>query len=152
MNRIVKEVVQTFEYEAAAKQARVTLGDLPRCYGDETMVIQIFVNLIGNALKYLDPERQGVIEISGTKKDSHAVYCVRDNGIGIALQHREKIFEIFYQLNPSIQGEGLGLSIVQKAVDMHRGSLWIESEPGSGTSVHVALPAHEKMHSPRGVS
>jgi len=70
------------------------------------------------------------------------VYSVCDNGIGIAEDHKDKIFEIFHRLNPSdgVAGEGLGLSIVLRIADRHGGRVWVDSTPGKGSTFHVALP------------
>jgi signal transduction histidine kinase len=102
----------------------------------------LFSNLIENALKYLDSERSGVINVSGRKENGHSVYYVEDNGIGISPKYQEKIFEIFYQLEPSKEeGEGLGLAIASKIVQSHSGKIWVESEIGKGSKFVVSLPA-----------
>ena len=139
MNKLMADVVGVFEYKI--KEAGITLhvDELPSCSGDEVQISQVFSNLLDNALKYLDPDRKGVIRISGTKQ---LVYCVEDNGIGVKMNHQNKIFEIFHRLNPgdSVAGEGLGLTIVSKILDRHGGKIWIESEPGKGSKFFVSLP------------
>ena len=115
--------------------------DLPPCYGDEAQINQVFSNLLGNALKFLDPKRRGVIRISGRAEKEQVVYCVEDNGIGIAEKDKDAIFEIFRKLNPDDKrGEGLGLVIVSKILDRHGGKVWVESEPGKGSKFFVSLP------------
>jgi signal transduction histidine kinase len=100
----------------------------------------LFSNLIGNALKYLDSERSGVIKVSGRKEYDHSVYCVEDNGIGISPEHQEKIFDLFYQLAPSkSEGDGLGLSIASKIVHSHGGKIWVESGLGKRSKFFVSL-------------
>jgi len=113
---------------------------LPSCSGDEAQIGQVFSNLLDNALKYLDPDRKGVIRISGTRQ---LVYCVEDNGIGVKMSHQNKIFEIFHRLNPGdgTAGEGLGLAIVHRILDRHGGRIWVESKPGKGSKFFVSLSA-----------
>ena len=121
------------------------VSNLPPCVGDHVQINQLFSNLLDNALKYRDPERPGVIEITGQQVNDQVVYCVRDNGIGIPEEHHSKIFEIFQRLNPSATtGEGLGLSIVKKILSRHNGSIWVESEPGVGSRFFVLLPSVSK--------
>ncbi|MBI4842853.1 MAG: PAS domain S-box protein [Nitrospirae bacterium] len=141
MNKLISGIMVTFDFAVKKSNAKVVISELPVCSGDKKMIDQVFSNLIGNAVKYLDPRREGVIRIYGHKEDGSLVYCVEDNGIGIAPEYREKIFDIFHQLEPSMQGEGLGLTIVRKIVEMHNGRVWAESEPGKGSKFCVKLPA-----------
>jgi signal transduction histidine kinase len=94
-----------------------------------------------NALKYRDPKRSPVINVSGAIEHGRAVYCVRDNGIGIAAAHQDKIFELFHRLDPSrSRGDGLGLTIVRQILGRMEGEIRVESEPGTGSRFYVTLP------------
>jgi signal transduction histidine kinase len=142
MNKLMESVIQTFEFSIEERGVKLEVGDLPPCRGDETRINQLFSNLIDNAFKFLDPDRPGIIKINGKKEDKQAVYCVEDNGIGIAPEYHEKVFEIFERLNPTAStGEGLGLTIVRMIADRHNGKIWLESEPGKGSRFFVSLPA-----------
>jgi PAS domain S-box-containing protein len=142
MDELVARVLSASEFQLRKSGVDLAVAPLPPCLGDAVQVSQIFTNLLSNALKFLDPARPGVIRISGQVKDQSVVYCVEDNGIGIAPAHRENIFEIFHRLEPSkSQGEGLGLSIVRQAVGRLGGDVWVDSTPGVGSRFHVALPA-----------
>ena len=79
---------------------------------------------------------------TGRRENNKVIYCVEDNGVGIEKEHQKKIFEIFHRLNPGdTQGEGLGLTIVNKIVTRHNGSIWVESEPGKGSRFFISLHA-----------
>ncbi|MDH4027968.1 MAG: HAMP domain-containing histidine kinase, partial [Nitrospirota bacterium] len=142
MNNLMAEVLSAFGPQIKETRAALDISELPSCRGDEAQINQVFSNLIGNALKYPDPARPCCIRISGLKQAGRSVYCVEDNGIGIAPEHHEKIFEIFHQVRRSPgSGEGLGLTMVQKILERHNGSIWLESEPGKGSRFFVSLPA-----------
>ncbi len=115
-------------------------GALPGCRGDITLINQVFVNLVDNSIKYRHPERPCRIRIRGRAAGDRSVYEVEDNGIGIAAEHKEKVFEIFHQLNPGAGGDGLGLTIVRRVLERQDGTIGIESEVGGGTLVSVTLP------------
>jgi two-component system, chemotaxis family, sensor kinase Cph1 len=142
MNGVMAQVVDSSEFQIRASDVQVDVAELPSCIGDAVQVGQVFSNLLDNALKYLDPERPGEIRISGSVEGERAVYCVEDNGIGIARAHRKRIFEIFHQSDPaSSEGDGLGLTIVQRCLSRLSGETWVESTPGEGSRFYVALPA-----------
>jgi signal transduction histidine kinase len=141
VNAVVASLVSGFEYVLHEKGAEVRTEDLPDCQGDSVQVSQVFANLLDNAIKYLDPSRSGRIRISGQSEDGRAVYCVEDNGIGIAARHQKKIFEIFHRLSPGTgSGEGIGLNIVTKILERQDGKVWVESEPGVGSRFFVSMP------------
>ena len=146
MNELVGQVVSSLEFQIRKSNVSVRVGDLPPCRGDKMQVGQVFSNLVGNALKYLDPSRPGVIAIRGVEEPSRCVYCVEDNGVGIPPEQREKVFELFYRLDPSkTEGEGLGLTIVRQVLDRLEGEVWLDSTPGEGSRFYVALP-RDKVH------
>ncbi len=141
MNKLMEEVVASFEFQVKEAGVTIRIKQLPPCYGDETQINQVFSNLLDNSLKYLDPNRPGLIRISGQEKEGRVTYCVEDNGIGIADKDRERIFEIFCRLDPDAGiGEGLGLTTVRKILSRHGGKVWVESEPGKGSRFFVSLP------------
>ncbi len=141
MNRIINDVSHDLEFKFKEKGAKLEIKKLPHCTGDTIQIDQLFSNLINNALKFLDTYRSGVIKISGRKEKGKSIYCVEDNGIGIAPEYHDKIFEIFHRLNPKErEGEGLGLTIVRRILDRYNGNIWVESEVGKGSRFYVQLP------------
>ncbi len=142
MNEMIKSVVMAFDHQLKESQTRVTVDPLPSCYGDESQVNQVFSNLLDNAIKYAHPDRYLVIHIQGSRQESYCLYSIEDNGLGISPEYKDKIFDIFYRLNPvSSQGEGLGLTVIQKILYKHSGKIWVESQPGQGSKFCVSLPA-----------
>ena len=143
MNNLISQITDTFKFKADSVDATITFEKLPDCTGDENQVTQIFANIIDNAVKYLDPEREGVVKISGYRKGGKSYYHIEDNGIGIAEDHLNKIFGIFHRLDPEgpVDGEGLGLTIVKRIIDRHNGEIRVESEEGKGTKFIVRLPS-----------
>ncbi len=143
MNDIVKRVLDSMSYQIQKAGARVQTDELPPSYGDAMQIMQVFSNLIDNALKYLDSDRKGHIVISGSRDAARTIYSVKDNGIGIKDNHKDKVFELFHRLDPSgpVPGEGLGLTIIQRIISRHNGSVWLESEPGADSTFYISLPA-----------
>jgi PAS domain S-box-containing protein len=141
MNKLTDNVLKTLEFKIKEKNMSVRKGHLPMCMGDEDQIIQVFTNIIGNAVKYMDKSENGLIHISASSTDKFNVYHIQDNGMGIDRQFHEKVFELFHRLAPNeTQGEGLGLTIVKKIIDRHSGKITLSSEPGKGTTFYLALP------------
>ena len=124
----------------ADSQAKVTHDPLPVVEGDTTQLTQLFQNLLGNALKF----RRGAprIHISATRDGQHCRFSVKDNGIGIESQYRDRIFQIFQRLHTRSEytGTGIGLAICKKIVENHGGRIWVESAPGKGSTFYFTLP------------
>ncbi len=140
MDALVAGITRAMEYQLQAAGAQLHVEPLPACWGDATQVGQVISNLLDNALKYRADGRAPVIRLTGRTDGEMAEYRVADNGIGIAPAHRDHVFEIFHRLDPQRPGEGLGLTIAQRIVERHRGSIGVESNDGHGTVFVVCLP------------
>ncbi len=115
--------------------------DLPVVYFEKTRIEQVFQNLLSNAIKYMDKD-EGKITVTKAEDDDFYQFCVTDNGPGIDARHHEKIFQIFQTLNPrdEFESTGVGLTLIKKIIKMYNGQIWLESEPGEGTSFYFTVP------------
>jgi PAS domain S-box-containing protein len=140
---IVDRVVQSLRGTTDQKGAAVEVGPLPDAWADPQAVEQVFANLIGNALNYLDPGRPGRIEVgSAAGAPGLRTYSVRDNGVGIPTAHQAQVFQAFRRLHPGhAEGEGMGLVTVRRMIERLGGRVWFESAEGVGTTFSFTLPA-----------
>ena len=127
----------------AQSGATIDSGPLPSVRVHSTHLQQIFQNLIGNAIKYCSPDRMPSITVRAELENGHWLFAVSDNGIGIAPEYKETVFVIFKRLHGSDQysGSGIGLAICQRVVERYHGRIWVESEPGVGSTFRWTLPA-----------
>lgn len=144
---IAEEVEQNLESAAGARDITFSLsGRNAIMHGVRRLMYEIVYNLCDNAIKYNLPG--GKVEIMVDRKDEEAVLCVKDNGIGIAPEHQDRVFERFYRVDKSHSkssgGTGLGLSIVKHAVQYHHGKLELKSEIGKGTEITVHFPIEKQ--------
>jgi signal transduction histidine kinase len=143
----VRRVTAALSGTIEAREAEVTAGSLPPALGDPTAVEQVFANLIGNAVLYLDPSRPGRVEVGALEPgDPEAAprlrtYYVRDNGLGIPEAYQPRVFLAFQRLHADVaQGEGVGLALVYRIVGRLGGKIWLRSAEGVGSTFYVALP------------
>ena len=126
--------------------AKLTLGTLPQVQADTTQLTQVFQNLIGNAIKYCRGGQSPEIKVVATKDGADWVFSVQDNGIGIEPQYFERIFQMFQRLHTrnEYSGTGIGLTICRKIVERHGGRIWVESQPGNGSTFLFTIPKDER--------
>lgn len=121
--------------------AVIAHDELPVVLGDATQLMQLFQNLIGNAIKFRSPDRPCRIQLSARKTDGHWTFAIQDNGIGIPSDAFARIFVIFQRLHTreEYSGTGIGLAVCKKIVERHGGSIWVESVEGRGTTMFFTL-------------
>ncbi|MFB3812928.1 MAG: ATP-binding protein [Terriglobales bacterium] len=142
---ILASVEENLELAIADNEAVITHDLLPIVSADATQLTQVFQNLLSNAIKFrrAEPPR---IHVSAARRDGAWRFSVRDNGIGIAPQYYDRIFVIFQRLHgrEAYPGTGIGLAICKKIVERHGGCIWVESEPGQGSTFHFTIPDERK--------
>lgn len=115
--------------------------EMPVVSGDRPRLLEVWQNLIDNAVKFIGSEPSPKIEIGARREATGTVFYVRDNGVGIDPRHREKVFGLFEKLDPQVEGTGIGLALVKRIVELHGGRVWVESAgSGKGSSFCFTLP------------
>ena len=124
-------------------EGEVFVSTLPPASGDERMVRQILINLLSNAFKFTRHRQPRIVEVKGWKEADQNVYCVKDNGAGFDMKHKEKLFNPFQRLHTAdeFEGTGVGLAIVKRIVTQHGGRVWAEGEPDGGAAFYFTLPS-----------
>ena len=144
MDSLIKRIVEELlKLEPKGRKINLRIIEpLPKVFADQLMMWQIFQNLLSNALKYTSKELQAEIEIGGKKTDHSTLLYVKDNGIGFDITYHDKIFGVFKRLvdEQDYPGTGVGLAIVNRAVQRHGGKIWAESKVGVGTCFFLELP------------
>lgn len=144
MHQVMGKAIYNLSIPIQEKSALVTNDNLPTAEVDEGQMVQLFQNLIGNALKFCKESPR--IHVSCKEEKNQYVFSVKDNGIGIEKQYFERIFQIFQRLVPKeeYQGTGIGLAICKRIVERHGGRIWLESEPGKGSVFYFTLFKNKK--------
>jgi two-component system, sensor histidine kinase and response regulator len=143
-NRLLQQVMFNLKVALTDAQAELIYDDLPTVTGNAVQLVQLFQNLIGNALKFIAPGTTPKITLS-VEAEAEAQrwrFGVHDNGIGIAPEHLGQIFEAFHRLHnaQTYSGSGIGLATCQKIVECHGGRIWVESQLGQGSTFYFTLP------------
>jgi len=139
MTQVAREVAA----EIAPGSAAIEIAQLPAASGDRSLLRQVWVNLIGNAVKYSSKTQNSRVEVGARTEGPMTVYWVRDNGAGFDMKFAAKLFGVFQRLHRSEEfpGTGVGLAIVQRVVTRHGGRIWAEAEPNKGACFYFTLPA-----------
>jgi signal transduction histidine kinase len=141
LNRVLTEVAAQLEGRAG-EDAEISWSELPTVEGEEPLLTTLFINLVGNSLKFRRPGIPPVVRISAERDDREWRITVRDNGIGIESEFADKVFVIFQRLHArdAYEGTGIGLAIVKKIVEYHGGRIWLDPDVAEGTSINFTLP------------
>lgn len=141
-NQVLENIKDDISFQIQESKAQLEIGSLPMIRGREVEIRMLFQNLIGNALKFKKPDVPPRIQVSATRDQDQWIFEVKDNGIGIAEQHMERVFMIFQRLHTKnkYEGTGIGLSNCQKIVETHHGKIWLDSIVDHGTTFYFSIP------------
>ena len=141
LNEVLREVVSNLNNQIQSKEAILKIGSMPTIFGYQSGFIQVFQNIISNALKF-QGDQPPLIQVTHTRIENHHQFRIRDNGIGIKPEYQTQIFKAFQRLHTQEEypGTGIGLAICHKVIKQHGGRIWVESEEGAGSSFYFTLP------------
>jgi PAS domain S-box-containing protein len=140
---IVADIITEFGSQVRSIGAGISLADkFPMVYADRLRIREVLANLLQNSINYRNKNRPLEIEIGCDSSKDKAVFFIRDNGVGIEPGEAEKVFELFYRGTVDGGGIGAGLAIAKRIIEAHGGSIWMEGQPGTGTTVYFTLPQH----------
>ena len=141
IEQLLKKLISDLRVDIRESQARIDFKDLPEVKGDAVELRILLQNLISNAIKYRDYDTELHIEVSCTEEEHFYHFTVEDNGLGIDQKYHESIFEMFARTQESqnIKGTGIGLAQSKKIVNLHNGSIWVESSLGVGSTFHFTI-------------
>lgn len=144
LNDVAQEARMDFELAVEEKGATIEVAELPVVNGDKRMMLQLFENIISNALKYARKDQAPHISITGEKNDNEIQLSFKDNGIGFDEKYVAQMFTLFQRLHSrdDYEGTGLGLAICRKIVEMHHGRIWATAKEGEGATFYVSLPVN----------
>ncbi len=146
VDQLVREILEDLERDQQIKKSDVSVYPLLRIRGDRTMLRQVFVNLISNAVKYSRKSEPRMIEIGSRLDEDQIVYWIKDNGVGFDMKYADKLFGIFQRLHSAAEyeGTGVGLAIAHRVIQKQDGRIWAEAKVNEGATFYFALPAREK--------
>lgn len=139
----VAQALINLKPEIDCRQADVVVGNLPPVHAEFSLLVSLFQNLLGNALKYCAGDTRPSISVVAERLDSDRwIFAVADNGVGIDKDYHDRIFEIFQRLNPAAEtkGTGIGLALCRRIVHQFGGTIWVESEAGKGATFFFSMP------------
>jgi light-regulated signal transduction histidine kinase (bacteriophytochrome) len=142
MAKLMEEVRRSLEPEWRGREVEWRIAPLPPAYGDPSMLRQVLLNLVDNALKYSRHSRPAVIGVSSETSDDHIVFKVEDNGVGFDMAYVDKLFGVFQRLHRAeeFEGTGIGLALARRIVERHDGAIWAEGRPREGAAFRFSLP------------
>lgn len=128
--------------KSTEQSAEIKLNELLPALADHSLVRQVVINLLSNALKYSSKKMNPVIEVKSERKDHEIIYSVTDNGVGFDMQYYTKLFGVFQRLhsNAEFEGTGVGLAIVHRIIAKHGGRVWADGKINEGASFYFSLP------------
>jgi two-component system sensor kinase len=141
MQALIQNVFDDMHSTIAGRNVQLDMKALPVTWGDSSMIRQVWVNLLSNALKFTRPRKKAKIEIGGAEEGGEIVYYIRDNGIGFSIEQGKRLFGFFERLQKEqFEGTGIGLVIIKRIIEKHGGRVWAEGKPEAGATFFFSLP------------
>jgi PAS domain S-box-containing protein len=139
---VARQAFEPLQAQEPERDLQLVVRDLPPAWGEPSLLNQVMVNLLGNAIKYTRPKKTAVIEVAGHTEGPETIYSITDNGIGFDERYAHKLFGVFQRLHsdPDYEGTGVGLAIVQRIIHRHGGRVWARGKVGEGATFYFALP------------
>jgi signal transduction histidine kinase len=139
---LAREASQLVAGQLEARGVQVNIApNLPLVSGDRPRLVEVFQNLIDNAVKFMGDQPAPCVDIGMREDEAGPVFFVRDNGSGIAARYHQRIFGLFERLEQNTEGTGVGLALVKRIIEVHGGRIWVESDgPGQGSTFYFTLP------------
>jgi light-regulated signal transduction histidine kinase (bacteriophytochrome) len=141
-NKLVQEALRTLELDTRERNIDWRIGKLPPVWGDASLLRQVFVNLLQNAVKYTRSRDLAVIEVAGVCDDKECTYSVKDNGVGFDMAYADKLFGVFQRLHrmEDYEGTGIGLALTKRIIDRHKGWIVAEGAFDVGATFRFGIP------------
>ncbi|MDW8279397.1 MAG: GAF domain-containing protein, partial [Anaerolineales bacterium] len=145
-SELVRGVIEAFTQETTCRQIEWVISSLPPAFADPLLLQRVYVNLLGNAVKYTGTREQARIEIGSFEQNGEVVYFVRDNGVGFDMRYADKLFGVFQRLHreDEFEGTGIGLAMAHRIITRHGGRIWAQAEVGQGAAFYFTLGREQK--------
>jgi PAS domain S-box-containing protein len=142
MNEFVGSIATDLMERERDRKIDLKVNELGGAHGDPSMLRQVWLNLISNAIKYSRKREEAIIEIGRLVKDDEVIYFVKDNGAGFSMAYYDKLFGVFQRLHKiqDFEGTGVGLALVKRIIERHGGKIWAESKPEEGATFYYSIP------------
>jgi light-regulated signal transduction histidine kinase (bacteriophytochrome) len=148
MNDVVEDALSQIESFNKDRMIEWNIASLPEVYGNYNLLLQVWINLLDNSVKYTRKTEKAVISIGYSHEKDELVFFVRDNGIGFDMQYSGKMFGVFQRLHlpEQFEGTGIGLAIVRRIISRHGGRTWAEAEVDKGACIFFSIPAYSDLY------
>ena len=142
MHTLTENVISELLQNESKHLHKITIGSLPPCEADPSLMKQVLLNLISNALKYSSKKSRPEIDIGYTDEETRVVYSIKDNGVGFDMAYADKLFGVFQRLHSQeeFEGSGVGLALVKRIIDKHNGKIWADAIENSGAAFYFSIP------------
>jgi PAS domain S-box-containing protein len=141
LSNIAQQAARLAEAKVEELGVEIVIEDMAEVKADETRLVEVYLNLIENAIKFMGEQNSPRVHIGAVEKDDMISCFVRDNGVGIDAEYNDRIFELFERLNIKVEGTGIGLALVKRIIEVNGGKIWVESEGlGHGSTMWFTLP------------